>query len=136
MLGHSLISWKTKKQPVVSRFSAESEYRSMAAVCCELTWLARLIAEMGVPVNTDIPLYCDNKAALHIARNPVFHERTKHVELDCHLVRSHVLSKFISPVHINTNEQPANIFTKSLQQEQLHYLCSKLGVSNFLHSAA
>ncbi|CAM8975561.1 unnamed protein product [Rhodiola kirilowii] len=108
----------------------------MAAVCCELVWLARLIKDMGVSVLNSILLHCDNKAALHIAHNPVFHERTKHVELDCHLVRAHVTSKFISPVHIPTSEQPADIFTKALTSEQLHYLCSKLGVSNFLHSAA
>ncbi|CAM8987644.1 unnamed protein product [Rhodiola kirilowii] len=136
MLGPCIISWKTKKQPVISRSSAESEYRSMAAVCCELTWLARLISVMGVAVSSAIPLYCDNKVAIHIAHNPVFHERTKHVELDCHLVRAHVLSKFVQPMHITTNEQPADIFTKSLTREQLQYLCSKLGVSNFLHDAA
>ncbi|CAM8993843.1 unnamed protein product [Rhodiola kirilowii] len=136
MLGPCVISWKTKKQPVVSRSSAESEYRSMAAVCCELTWLARLVSDMGIHVSSAIHLHCDNKAAIHIAHNPVFHERTKHVELDCHLVRSHVISKFILPLHISTNEQPADIFTKPLTREQLQYLCSKLGVSNFLHSAA
>ncbi|CAM8920683.1 unnamed protein product [Rhodiola kirilowii] len=108
----------------------------MAATCCELVWLARLIRDMGVPVTAPIPLHCDNKAAIHIAHNPVFHERTKHVELDCHLVRSHVISKFISPSHASTLEQPVDIFTKSLPLDQLHYLCSKLGVSNFLHSAA
>ncbi|CAM8922970.1 unnamed protein product [Rhodiola kirilowii] len=136
MPGPCIISWKTKKQPVVSRSSAESEYRFMAAVCCELTWLARLISDMGVPVSAPIHLHCDNKAAIHIAPNPVFHERTKHVELDCHLVRSHVISRFVLPLHINTNDQPADIFTKTLTREQLCYLCSKLGVSNFLHSAA
>ncbi|CAM8972042.1 unnamed protein product [Rhodiola kirilowii] len=136
LLGSCIVSWKTKKQPVVSRSSAESEYRAMAAVCCELVWLARLIKDMGVCVEASIPLHCDNKAALHIAHNPVFHERTKHVELDCHLVRSHVTSQFISPVHISTSDQPADIFTKTLPLEQLRHLCSKLGVTNFLHSAA
>ncbi|CAM8953513.1 unnamed protein product [Rhodiola kirilowii] len=136
MLGPCVISWKTKKQPVVSRSSAESEYRSMAAVCCELSWLARLLADMGVSVQAAIPLFCDNKAAIHIAHNPVFHERTKHVELDCHLVRSHVLSKFIAPLHIASIDQPADMFTKPMQRDQLLYLCSKLGVSNFLHAAA
>ncbi|CAM8987559.1 unnamed protein product [Rhodiola kirilowii] len=136
MIGPCIISWKTKKQPVVSKSSVESEYRSMAAVCCELAWLARLIGDMGVPVSSAIHLYCDNKVAIHIAHNPVFHERTKHVKLDCHLVRSHVVSKFILPLHINTHDQLADIFTKSLTREQLRYLCSKLGVSNFLHAAA
>ncbi|CAM8920282.1 unnamed protein product [Rhodiola kirilowii] len=135
-LGPSIISWKTKKQPVVSRSSAASEYRAMAAVCCELVWLARLLDDMGVSVHQPIPLRCDNKAAIHIAHNPVFHERTKHIEIDCHLVRSHVNSGFVSPLHVGTTEQPADIFTKSLPQDQLQHLCSKLGVSNFLHAAA
>ncbi|CAM8908190.1 unnamed protein product [Rhodiola kirilowii] len=133
MLGPSVVSWKTKKQPVVSRSSAESEYHSMAATCCELVWLAKLIKDMGVPVEAPIPLYFDNKAAIHIAHNPVFHERTKHVELDCHLVRSHVSSKFISPLHVSTSKQPADIFTNAFSLEQLHHLCSKLGV---IHSGA
>ncbi|CAM8937957.1 unnamed protein product [Rhodiola kirilowii] len=136
LLGSSVISWKTKKQPVVSRSSAESEYRAMAAACCELVWLSRLLGDMGVHVASSIPLHCDNKAAIHIAHNPVFHERTKYIEIDCHLVRAHVLSGFINPVHVGTADQPADIFTKSLQRDQLQYLCSKLGVSNFLHSAA
>ncbi|CAM8956776.1 unnamed protein product [Rhodiola kirilowii] len=108
----------------------------MAATCCELVWLARLIRDMGVQAEVPIPLYCDNKVAIHIAHNSVFHERTKHVELDRHLVRSHVTSKFISPLHVSTSEQPADIFSKALSLEQLQHLCSKLGVTNFLHSGA
>ncbi|CAM8910735.1 unnamed protein product [Rhodiola kirilowii] len=91
---------------------------------------------MKVPITSSIPLHCDNKAATHIAHISVFHERTKHVELDCHLVRSHVCSKFIKLVHLPTTEQPADLFTKALSMYQLHYLCTKLRVLNFLHSAA
>lgn len=136
LLGSSVISWKSKKQHVVSRSSAESEYRSMAVTCCELVWLVRLLFDLCVSITDPITLVCDNNAALHLARNPVFHERTKHVEIDCHLVRAHVISKFIAPVHVSTGDQPADLFTKSLFHDQLLYLCSKLGVSNFLHSAA
>lgn len=135
-LGNSVISWKAKKQQVVSRSSAESEYRSMATTCCELVWLQRLLQDLSLSISTPIPLACDNKAAIHISHNPVFHERTKHVELDCHLVRNHVLSGFVVPIHISTVDQPADIMTKSLPAEQLMYLCGKLGVSNFLHSVA
>ncbi|CAM8887392.1 unnamed protein product [Rhodiola kirilowii] len=79
LLGLSIISWKTQKQAVVSRSSTESEYRSMAAVCSEIAWLIRLLADMNVPITDLVPLYCDNQSAIHLARNPVFHERTKHV---------------------------------------------------------
>ncbi|CAM8914178.1 unnamed protein product [Rhodiola kirilowii] len=91
LIGHSLISWKTKKQVIVSRSSAESEYRAMATVCSEILWLIRLLSHMKAQVPTPISLYCDNQAPLHIAKNQVFHEiRTKHIELDCHFIRHHI----------------------------------------------
>ncbi|KAI5664580.1 hypothetical protein M9H77_23903 [Catharanthus roseus] len=69
-LGGSPISWKTKKQHIVSRSSAEAEYRSMAMTLCELKWLSILLRDLHVPVTHPIPLHCDNQAALHIAENP------------------------------------------------------------------
>ncbi|CAM8929156.1 unnamed protein product [Rhodiola kirilowii] len=134
MLGSSLVSWKTKKQVVVARSSAESEYRALAGACGEVLWLARLLTDLQVQVPTPVLAFCDNQAAIHIARNPVFHERTKHVEIDCHFIRHHVNSGFFCPTSIRTSEQPADLFTKPLPSDQLTYLSSKLGVSNFLHS--
>ncbi|KAI5342445.1 hypothetical protein L3X38_010320 [Prunus dulcis] len=80
-----LISWKSKKQVTFSRSSAEAEYLSIVATTCELTWLRYLLQDLQVEHCQPATLLCDNKAALYIAANPVYHERTKHIKLDCHI---------------------------------------------------
>ena len=89
-LGENLISWRSKKQSVVSRSSTKAEYRSMASTCCEITWLFHLLEDFRIEHSKAALLYCDNKATLHIAANHVYHERTKHIEVDCHLIRERI----------------------------------------------
>ncbi|KAL2225453.1 UNVERIFIED_CONTAM: Retrovirus-related Pol polyprotein from transposon RE1 [Sesamum indicum] len=130
-LGDALVSWKTKKQTTVSRSTAESEYRSLASTVCELRWISYILSDFDVPVSLPIDLYCDNKAALHIMANPVFHERTKHIELDCHLVRDAYKDGFVSPSFVPGIQQLADIFTKSLPLKSFLLLISKLGLVSF-----
>ncbi|KAK4404445.1 Retrovirus-related Pol polyprotein from transposon RE2 [Sesamum angolense] len=78
-LGGALISWKTKKQATVSRSSAEAEYRSMGTTVCKLQRISYLLRDFQLFVSVPIPLFCDNKAAIHNTGNLVFHERTCHV---------------------------------------------------------
>ena len=86
-LGDALISWRCKKQDYVSKSCTEAEYHAMSTACSEIVWLRGLLEELGFPQTTSTPLHADNTSAIQIATNPVFHERTKHIEVDCHSIR-------------------------------------------------
>ena len=136
LLGDSPISWKTKKKDTVSHSSAEAEYRAMAATLQELKWLKRLkrmLGDFGVKHSYPMQMFCDSKSASYIATNPVFHERTKHIESDCHSVHDAVKDRLITFHHVQTTEQLADIMTKALGSSSFHYLLNKLGVRN-LHA--
>ncbi|GJU66908.1 integrase [Tanacetum coccineum] len=135
LLGGVPVSWKTKKQSVVSRSSAEAEYRAMATTVSEILWMRWLLKDLTVNLQDATPLYCDNQAARHIANNPVFHERTKHVEMDCYFVRERVASQEILPLHVTSKQQIADLFTKPLGAQTLRVLLGKLGVQD-LHTPA
>ncbi|RVW51259.1 Retrovirus-related Pol polyprotein from transposon RE1 [Vitis vinifera] len=122
--GHTQVS---KKQDVVARSSAEAEYRAMTLATCELIWLRHLLQELRFGKDEQMKLICDNQAALHIASNPVFHERTKHIEVDCHFIREKIASGCVATSFVNSNDQLADIFTKSLRGPRIKYICNKLG---------
>ncbi|GJV20716.1 ribonuclease H-like domain-containing protein, partial [Tanacetum coccineum] len=119
---------KVKKQSTLSRSSAEAEYRSMASATCKVIWLTNLLGDMGVKNLLLVVMYCDNSFALQIAANSVFHEKSKHFEIDVRLVREKVASGVIKTEKIHTTQQIANILTKGLDIEQHKVLCGKLGM--------
>ena len=96
----------------------------------ELVWLRALLASLGVFLHQRMKLFCNSQAGLHIAKNPVFHERTKHIEIDCHFVREKVVAGILTLSHVGTKEQPADIFTKALGKRQFQYLKSKLDMDD------
>jgi hypothetical protein len=90
LLDTSLISWRSKKQNVVAQYSTKTKYCALADTSTELLWLRWLLQDMDVSFSSATPIYCDNKSAIQIAHNDIFHERTKHIDIDCHLVRHHL----------------------------------------------
>lgn len=127
--GNSLISWKSKYQQTVARSSAEAEYRSLAALANELTWLKSLLVGFGVDVGPGM-VYCDNQSAIHISSNPTFHEQTKHIDIDCHFIQEKVLQGLTKLVHIPSVPQLADALTKPLSRPQFSTLVSKMGIKN------
>jgi len=125
-MGGNLISWKTKEQTVVARSSTEAEYRAMAHATCELLWLKHLLEELKFCELGPMELKCDNQSALYLSSNPVFHERTKHIEVDCHFIREKILSGIIKTSSESSNDQLADIFTKPLWGPRIDYICNKL----------
>ena len=121
----ALISWRSKKQNVVSTSSVEAKYRSI-----KVTWLLYLLRDLHIPHQKPVLLYCDIQAALHISVNPVFHERSKHIEADCHIVRNKILDGIIKTFYVSSRNQLADIFTKALGVGNFLRLLAKLGVIN------
>src|SRR5436190_18480175 len=117
-LGTSLISWRSKRQEVVSRSSTEAEYRAMADTTLEIHWLCEFLSDIGISVQTPIPMHYDNKRAIAIASNPVFHNRTKHIDVDCHITRQAYEKKIISLPYTPSTSQ---LVTSS---PKLRHLCS------------
>ena len=126
-IGGNLIFWKNKKQDVVARSSVEAKYRAMTLATCELIWLKHLLQELRFGKDEQMKLICDNQVALHISSNPVFHEMTKHIEVDCHFIIKKIASGCMTTSFVNSNYQLADIFTKSLRGPRIKYICDKLG---------
>ena len=127
-LGGNLVTWRSKKQNVVARSSAEAEFRAMAQGVCELLWLKGLLEDLGVSVHLPMMLFCDNKAAISIAHNPIQHDRTKHVEIDRHFIKEKLESGLICMPFVQSGDQLADVFTKGIGSKSFHPILVKLGM--------
>ncbi|KAI0498152.1 hypothetical protein KFK09_021393 [Dendrobium nobile] len=112
-LGNSLISWQVKKQTNVARSSTEAEYRSLAAEAAEVIWLRRLLEDFHTPQTTPTIVYCDNTSAIALANNPIYHARTKHIDVDCHFIRDSIHTNHLLVHHIYSSAPTIKRLTSS-----------------------
>ena len=126
-LGRSLVCWSSKKQNCVSLSTAESEYIVARSCYAQLLWMKQTLKDYGIHLN-NVPLYCYNESTIKIANNPVQHSKTKHIQIRHHFLRDHVMKEDIDIIHVNTEEQLADIFTKPLDEKRFCKLRCELNI--------
>lgn len=126
--GGNLVSWSSKKQRSVARSSTEAEYRSLSQDCTEIVWLQSLCDEIGINKKLPAVIWCDSSGAKQLASNPVFHSKTKHIQVDVHFIREKVANQEVEVRYIPSAEQRADILTKPLPEAKFKYLKHKLPV--------
>lgn len=131
-VGGNLVSWRSKKQSVVSRSTAEAEFRAMSVCLSELLWEKNLLSELKLMKGT-LKLRCDNKSAINIANNPVQHDRTKHVEIDRFFIKERLDDGTLKLISVPSNEQVADCLTKGLGVKECLLACSKMGMIDIHH---
>jgi hypothetical protein len=131
-IGCNLVSWYARKQPTVSRSSTEAKYKALANATAEVMWIQKLLDELGVPHPRAARLWCDNIGATYLSANPVFHARTKHIEIDFHFVREQVTAKCLDIRFISTTDHIADGFTKPLPEKQTILFRNNLNFVNRL----
>jgi hypothetical protein len=132
-LNGNAITWCSQKQRLVSLSSCEAEYIAAASAACQGVWLSRLIADLTSSKVQSFRLLMDNKAAIELSKNPVFHERSKHIDTRYHFIRECVANGVAEVEHIGTDRQLADILTKPLGRVKFIEMRQKLGVSEVCH---
>ena len=110
----------------MARSNTEAEYRALTDTTSELIWLRCLFNDLVVSTSSATPLYCANQSVIHIAHNDVFHEQTKHIEIDCHFIRYHLVHGALKLFSVSSKDQFADIFTKSLPKGRTRDLVDNL----------
>jgi hypothetical protein len=123
-VGGNLVSWRSKKQAVVARSTAEAEYRAMALALCEMMWLKGMLKELRLLRNETMLLHCDNVAAINIANNPIQFDRTKHVEIDRFFSKEKIDSRVLKFEYIKSCNQLA------LGPKENESVCNKMGITD------
>ncbi len=127
LMGNMLISWFSKKQTSVALSTAEAEYIAAASCCAQVLWMKQQLEDYGLEF-ANIPIKCDNTSAINLTRNPVYHSRSKHIELRHHFLRDNVQRGSVCVEYVNTELQLADIFTKPLDKEKFFFFRNELGI--------
>ena len=127
-VGGNIVSWRSKKQEVVARSTAEAEYRAMALALSEMIWMKNLMAELKLLRNNTMVLNCDNISAMNIANNLVQHDRTKHIEIDRFFIKEKLDSNTLKLKYVKSSEQLADCLTKGLDPSENVIMCNKMGM--------
>ncbi|KAA0045118.1 putative mitochondrial protein [Cucumis melo var. makuwa] len=115
---------------MVSRSSTEAEYIALASVSSEITWQTHVLQDLQIPRQAPALIYCDNHASISIASNPIFHECTKHIEIDCHFIHDKIQQGQQKLLSIKSSHQLADMFTKPLPLSTIHELMFKMEIRN------
>ncbi|CAH9090144.1 unnamed protein product [Cuscuta epithymum] len=126
--GPNLVSWKSKKQPTVSRSSTEAEYRAIAYTVQDMLHIRSILFELGVPIRHPVQLLCDNVSSSYLSTNPIQHARSKHISIDYHFVRERVSHGDLVVRYVPTQFQLADIFTKCLSPQRFIFLRDNLRI--------
>ena len=129
-LGSAAIAWSRKKQPKAAMSTTKGEYRGATIATCEAIWLKRLLQGLHFEVPNLILIYCNNSSSMELAKNPVFHARTKHIEVNCHFVRERVQSGEVELWYVHTNQLVVDIFTKVLGTDKLQHFFEMFGTQH------
>lgn len=127
-VGPNLVSWSARKQATVSRSSIEAEYKALANATAEIMWIQTLLQELGVKGPRAAKVWCDNIGAKYLTANPVFHARTKHIEVDYHFVRERVARKLLEVEYVSSKDQVADGFIKTLTVRQMEMFRNNLNL--------
>ena len=132
IFGNSAVSWSSKKQPIITLSSTESEYVALTQASKDIIWIGKLLSEIGflspIPFNFPIHLACDNQGAITLSKDSTFHARTKHIDVHFHFIRQCITMEHISLSYIPTGDMIADTFTKSLPYHTFIRFRSSLGL--------
>ncbi|XP_050885334.1 secreted RxLR effector protein 161-like [Lathyrus oleraceus] len=127
ILGNALVSWACKKQACIALSTAEAEYIAAGSCCAQIPWLKQQLRDYRLDLGC-IPLLCDNISAINITKNSVMHLRTKHIDIQHHFLRDHVLQGNVEVTFMDTHNQLVDIFTKPLAREPFYKIRRELGI--------